>query len=289
MYVVKPNHNPKIHFADRHSGKIKGLTRNYKLHFAEGDTESDDSGGDVSNQPDESSNEPTDTGLKSALEKERKSRKQYEKELKEQQKNLEQLREKLAKFDEEEYESLKKEKAEREEQELLRKKEFDQAKKQYLQQAEENKKLADQYAAQLEYFQKSQAIKDAFVNSGGITEFNQDAEYEDIPPVQVITQLLQDRVKLQDGQSIVLDTKGETELDSEGNPKSLSQKMIELKRGSMGALFRPESTATGTGSIANSSGTAVVDGKTVKVYTKEQARQGKVPMADVASGKAIIK
>ncbi len=117
-----------------------------------------------------------------------------------------------------------------------------------------------------------QAIKDAFVSAGGITK-SQDGENS---PLDFVTQYFVDRVQVEDDKI--------TLLDRAGNPESVSltEKMAQIKHGSMGSLFQSDSKRS-TLSQSRSATSHLI------VYTQEQARLGKADMKKIANGQAIIR
>lgn len=234
---------------------------------------------------------PDNDGLLSALRKEREEKAAVQKLLNEKsakEKELLTQLERVKAIDPDQYHRLQKAQAEREEQDLLRRKEFDRAKEQYLTEAETARKQAAELKNEINNLRMTTAIEKAFFEAGGRkSSFDLSAQgMEDITPVEAILSVFRNRIKLEeDGKIVFLNAVGNIEINSEGRPKTISEKMIELKKGSMGTLFEPENTNSGTGAtptMANS------NGKQVKVYSAEQARNGRASINDIASGKAII-
>lgn len=160
-------------------------------------------------------------------------------------------------------------------------------KKQYLTEAETARKQATDFKNQLNSVITRTAIERAFFEAGGRkSSFDLSAQgMEDIAPVEAILSVFQNRIKLEeDGKIVFLNAVGNIELNSEGRPKSIGEKMLELRKGSMGALFEPENNNSGTGATP----TVSSNGRQVKAFSIEQARNGRASMNDIASGKAII-
>jgi hypothetical protein len=141
----------------------------------------------------------------------------------------------------------------------------------------------------LETNYNSLLIKDqlgkAFRSAGGIEDISPIEGAEQINPLELLANYLGHRIKLDNGRVILMDSVGREEKNADGKPKSLGEKMFELKRGSLGNLFRAENTASGNGSPTNM---VRADGKQLTVYTKAQARAGKADMSAIARGEAII-
>lgn len=119
-----------------------------------------------------------------------------------------------------------------------------------------------------------QAIKDAFVATGGIIK----PDDGDVSALDLVTQYFNKRVQVIDDRITLLDRSGNRE------SVSLVDKMLELKRGSMKSLFAsPQPSSRPTLS------TIGVNGQQLTVYTQEQARSGKADMKKVATGLAVIR
>jgi hypothetical protein len=125
----------------------------------------------------------------------------------------------------------------------------------------------------------------AFRAAGGIEDIQPIEGAEQINPLELLANYLGHRIKLDNGRVILMDSVGREEKNADGKPKSLGEKMFELKRGSLGNLFRAENTSSGNGSPTNM---VRADGKQMTVYTKAQARAGKADMSAIARGEAII-
>jgi|GEM_PF-1154990 len=228
--------------------------------------------------------------LLSALEKERTGRAQAEKELKARTIKEQELQAQLKRveaIDPDQYKKLQEAQARRDEDDLLRRKKFDEVRQQYLNEADAARKQTTDLKNQYNSLLTKTAIEKAFFEAGGRkSSFDLSAQgTEDVTPAEAILYVLQHRIRLEEtGQIVFLNSVGNTEMNSEGRVKSISEKMVELKKGSMGALFEPENTNSGTGATP----TVSSNGKPVKVYSVEQARNGRASMDDIASGKAII-
>lgn len=125
----------------------------------------------------------------------------------------------------------------------------------------------------------------AFRATGGLESIPVPEGAEQVDPLNLLISYLGDRVKLIDGKSVLHDNYGREEKNAEGKPKTLSEKMLELKRGSLGNLFRAESNASGNDSRTTMTRT---DGTQMIVYTVQQAAEGKADMEKVRKGQAMI-
>jgi len=232
-----------------------------------------------------------DENLLSALKKEREAKNLLEKQLKAQADREKELQKKLdavKSIDPDQYEKLKALQAEQQEKDLLNRKEFARAKEQYQVEAETARKTAAELKNQLNSVITRTAIERAFFEAGGKkSSFDLSVQSpEDITPVEMVLSVLQNRIRLEeDGKIVFLNAIGNIEVNSEGKPKSIGEKIAELKKGSTGALFEPENTNSGTGAAPT---TTSYGGKQVTVYSIEQARNGRADIDAIASGKAII-
>jgi hypothetical protein len=119
-----------------------------------------------------------------------------------------------------------------------------------------------------------QAIKDAFIATGGMIE----ADDGEVSALDLVTQYFTNRIQVKDDRI--------TLLDRSGNPESvtLGEKMLAFKSGSMKSLF-----TSPLDSSRPASNTIGVNGQQLTVYTHEQARRGKADMKKVATGLAVIR
>jgi hypothetical protein len=118
-----------------------------------------------------------------------------------------------------------------------------------------------------------QAIKDAFLATGGIDK----ADDGDVSALDLVTQYFNNRVQVIEDRITLLDRSGNRE------SLSLVDKMLELKNGSMKSLFAsPQPSSRPPSTIG-------VNGQQLIVYTQEQARSGKADMKKVATGLAVIR
>lgn len=131
----------------------------------------------------------------------------------------------------------------------------------------------------------SMRLGQAFRMAGGIENTQAIEGTEVINPIDLIKNYLGSRLKREGDQLVLLDQFGKPEKNTDGKPKSLSEKMIELKKGSLGTLFRAESTASGGGAQQSM---VTADGRQKIVYTRAQAMSGMADMAKIASGEAVI-
>lgn len=87
-----------------------------------------------------------------------------------------------------------------------------------------------------------------------------------------------------DGEQIyILDSSGGIEKNADGTPKTLAEKITEVKRHPVyQSFFKPDSTTPQTADNKPSLAPGQYH------YTHEQARNGKIKMEDIASGKAVL-
>jgi len=119
-------------------------------------------------------------------------------------------------------------------------------------------------------------------------------------PFEIVRAYLKNaRCELKDKQIIFKNQFGNIEYGADGNPKSVYQKMSELKQT---ATFKPFFLGSNNNSSSNDSyavndSVQKFDGSGEsqqqqqpgrKSYTREQARQGKASINDIANGKADI-
>ena len=223
------------------------------------------------------------------LRKEREKAATLDKELKEAKKREEENRKALERYkaiDPEKYQLLLEEAARKEEQDLEQRRAYEELKTRYKTEAESAQKERDDWRNKYETSIVENAIRTAFFENGGRkpVPIEGDITIEDIHPVEMMINQMKSRVKVIDGRVCVVDRVGSVEL-LDGRPKTLSEKMQELRQGSSGTLFEPVNDSKGGGMLPQ---TASVGGKQVKVYTRKQAQEGKVPMSEIASGAAII-
>lgn len=245
----------------------------------------------------EAENQAIDTSediqkLMVTLQKERAAREQYEKQLKEAAKREQEQKKALDKYkaiDPDKYQALLEEAARKEEQELEQKRAYEELKQRYKSGEEAAIRERDEMRQKYEITVIENAIRNAFFENGGrkpaILESSEGGSFEDIPPVEVIINQLRARMKIVDGRVCIVDRVGSVEHTENGRPKTLSEKMQELRKGSLGTLFEPVNDSKGGGMSPQ---TASIGGKQVKVYTRKQAMAGQVPMAEIASGAAVI-
>jgi hypothetical protein len=156
-------------------------------------------------------------------------------------------------------------------------------------QAQEEVTGFKQQISNLETNYNSLLIKDqlgkAFRAAGGIEDVQPIEGVESINPLDLIVNYLGSRIKLDNGRVTLLDSVGREEKNADGKSKTLSEKMLEMKRSQLGNLFRAENTSSGGGSRNN---ITRADGKQLTVYTRSQARAGKADMSAIARGEAIL-
>ncbi len=240
-------------------------------------------------QPSSNSDSDEIQKVLNTLRKEREKAATYEKELKEAKRREEENRKALERYkaiDPEKYQLLLEEAARKEEQDIEQRRAYDELKTRYKTEAESAQKERDDWKNRYETSIVENAIRTAFFENGGRkpVTIEGDITIEDIHPVEMMINQLKTRVKLIDGRVCVVDRVGSIEM-VENRPKTLSEKMQELRQGSSGALFEPINDSKGGGMLPQ---TASMNGKQVRVYTRAQAQAGKVPLSDIASGAAII-
>jgi hypothetical protein len=248
-------------------------------------------GGAGGSAPDPNPNpDPTKdpANLLSALNKERDRASQNEKALldaKTRQEELQAQLDRVQSIDPEKYQQMLENQRKLEEEALVQSNQWSTLKTQ----AQEEVAIAKQQVATLESNYNQLLIKDqlgkAFRAAGGIEDIKPIDGVEQVNPIDLLSTFLAPRIKFDNGKVTLLDAMGREEKNAEGKPKTLSEKMFELKRGSFPNLFRAESTASGSGAPANMTR---FDGKALTVYTRAQARAGRADMAAVARGEAII-
>jgi len=141
------------------------------------------------------------------------------------------------------------------------------------------------------------ALKDAFTESGGRWDAGNGGG--DTPFEIVRAYLKNGRCELKDKQIIFKNQFGNIEYGADGNPKSVYQKMSELKQT---ATFKPFFLGSNNNSSNDSyavndslqkfdgSGESQQQQQTGrKTYTKDEARRGKASIDDIASGRADIR
>ena len=176
--------------------------------------------------------------LLKALETERENRKKLEAQIKAgtaKEREAQQTLEKYKQIDPERYEKLLKAEQEREESDLIRKKNFEDAKIRYQQETEASRKAATEWQLKFEANVIDTAIKTSFFENGGKrSSFNLEDGGEEVAPVEAILNLIRPRLRLEEGSKvIILSRTGEVELNAEGRPKTLTEKMMEFRKGSM--------------------------------------------------------
>jgi hypothetical protein len=111
-------------------------------------------------------------------------------------------------------------------------------------------------------------LETAYSESGGIGT--------DTEAYQAIKSIL--KIELENGEIVIKDRWGETERNADGTAKSVKQKMAELKQHPTFKGF-----FSGDGSSSQDGGNS--QQTEPKTYTRDQARNGKVSMDDIAAGK----
>ncbi|MEG4589706.1 hypothetical protein QUA54_31495 [Microcoleus sp. MOSTC5] len=150
--------------------------------------------------------------------------------------------------------------------------------------AEKSRLLAETAAAekrtkeaktQLQELALDTQLRTAYAESGGI---GNDADRE---AYEAIKRHLRDGEKLQfeNGQPVFIDDRGVIEFGDDGKPKTVAQKMSELKQH---PTFRHFFSSGADQTDSNS------QQPETKTYTREDARRGKASINDIASGKASV-
>jgi hypothetical protein len=212
-----------------------------------------------------------------ALEAERQNAKQKEKELKEQLKKQSELEEKLRKLeqiDPDKYQKLIEKERQREEEALI--------KKRYSEREQQAIKEAQQARNTLADYTIKTSIEKAFYENNGKRGSSID---NDIAPIDAVMQIIRPKVAIIDDRIVVVDSSGQPELNGEGKPKTIYEKMLELKSGkTLGSFFQSDEDLPRGGGMSGSFG----NGKGAPAYTRDQARLGKASIDDIASGKAFV-
>jgi hypothetical protein len=175
--------------------------------------------------------------------------------------------------------------------------EFEQERNRFKAEAEVAKAKAAEFEAKYKNLLLESKIAAAFVESGGRKPKTDDGG---LSPLDAVMAVLKEKIEV-DGDAITFKNQwGRTELNSEGRPKTLGEKMAELKKGPMGGLFEPENTNAGSdqsgtnifkdGRVNEAFGYEATDRNrvTAKTFTVEQARKGRASIDDIASGRAVI-
>jgi HD-GYP domain-containing protein (c-di-GMP phosphodiesterase class II) len=220
-----------------------------------------------------------------ALESERQNAKQKEKELKEQLKKQSELEEKLRKLeqiDPDKYQKLIEKERAREEEALIKKNEFEELKKRYSEREQQAIKEAQNARNTLADYTIKTSIEKAFYENNGKRGSSID---NDIAPIDAVMQIVRPKVAIVDDRIVVVDSSGQPELNGEGKPKTVYEKMLELKSGkTLGSFFQSDEDLPRGGGMSGSFGS----GKSAPAYTRDQARLGKASIDDIASGKAFV-
>ena len=228
-----------------------------------------------------------DSKLIITLRKERDARAKAESQVKEATTRESQLQAKLDKYkevDPDRYAQLQELERQRQEQDLIRKQEYETLKTQAKTETEKYKQEAERTKGQLDNLIIKTAFESAFYTQGGQRPLTGALEGEIASPVGTALSYLKDRIRLKDGEIVVTDPAGQIEINKEGKPKTIAEKLEELKQTSWGFLFMPENNASGSGML--SSYGAPPTG--ARVYSAESARQGRASIDDIAAGKAQV-
>lgn len=92
--------------------------------------------------------------------------------------------------------------------------------------------------------------------------------------IELLKSFFGDRMRIENGQPVILDKYGIVELGKDGQPKTFAEKFTEVKTTS---AFKHCFTGDSTSSQA--------DSNQPNTYRREDAQSGKVNMRDIASGK----
>jgi len=179
--------------------------------------------------------------------------------------------------------------------------EFYAEKTKYQAETETLKKQAQETQQKMQEMLLDNALKDAFTESGGRWDAASGGQQT---PFEIIQAYLKDgRCELKDKQLVFKNRYGNIEYGADGNPKSIYQKMNELKQS---ATFKPFFIGGDSSGNNNSNGGRAVNDSLQKFedggnpqqqqtqtgrksYTRDQARKGKASINDIASGKADIR
>jgi hypothetical protein len=145
--------------------------------------------------------------------------------------------------------------------------EFYAEKSRLLAEKEEAEKRTEELQAQTQELKLDTQFREAYTGAGG----SGDSE-----AYEMVKRFLGDRMQVENGQPVFLDRDGLVELGEYG-PKSLAEKMAELKR-----------IPTFKGFFSGGADQTDNNSQQPKTYTREDARSGKASINDIASGKASV-
>jgi hypothetical protein len=146
--------------------------------------------------------------------------------------------------------------------------EFYAEKSRLLAEKEEAEKRTEELQAQTQELKLDTQFREAYTGAGG----SGDSE-----AYEMVKRFLGDRMQVENGQPVFLDRDGLVELGEYG-PKSLAEKMAELKRiPTFKGFFSGGADQTDSNQQPET-----------KTYTREEVLGGKANINDIASGKAIV-
>jgi hypothetical protein len=198
---------------------------------------------------------------------------------------LEKQLQKVATIDPDKYEQMEKTFRAIEEEAQVKNQQWGELKTRY---EDEKKILADENGSLKLAMQKMEIrnqLGAAFRQTGGLESVSVPDGVEAIDPLNLLVSHFGDRVKFMDNKAVLFDHLGREERNADGKPKTLSEKMQELKKGSLGNLFKADNQNSGNGTRQTMTRN---DGKQMTVYTNEQAATGKADMNAVRRGEAVI-
>jgi hypothetical protein len=200
-------------------------------------------------------------------------------------KQLEEQLQKVAAIDPAKYEQMERTFRAIEEEAQVKSQQWGELKARY---EDEKKVLADEAKSLKLAIQKMEIrnqLGAAFRQTGGLESIPVPDGVEAVDPLNLLVNHFGDRVKFIDNKAVLFDHLGREERNPDGKPKTLSEKMQELKKGSLGNLFEADNKNSGNGTRQTMTRN---DGKQMVVYTKEQAASGKADMNAVRRGEAVI-
>jgi hypothetical protein len=194
---------------------------------------------EASTEPEVKSSGDVENLLKT-LEKERKARKEAEslaKQKSERERQLESELSKMKEIDPEKYWALVEDSKKREEENLLKKRQYEELRTRFQQEAQEAKQKEKEAYNRYNDLMVDTAVKEAFFSAGGRRP-NVATDIEGDPtPLESVMSYIKPRLSVKDGRVVILDRSGNPELNKDGVPKSVGEKMMEFKKGTLGVFL----------------------------------------------------
>jgi hypothetical protein len=134
-----------------------------------------------------------------------------------------------------------------------------------------NKRFEDIQIQRQQFLLDSQ-LEDAYASAGGISGADNEA-------FQTVKSLL--KCEIDDGRIVIRDRFGDIEKNADGTPKSIAEKMAK-QNPTCKSFFKADSATP-----QNADGRSQLEPGQY-YYTREQARNGKIKLEDINSGKAVL-